>query len=220
VNVVAPAMSNRYGAQDKVGLNQIFTKSIRYVTLMTVPICTSIIVMAKPLVGLVYGERYLASVNILPILVIASGLGGIASVAVWLIYAIEKQNINLAIGMLAMILNLILAVLLIPIHGIYGAAIVNLMAQGIGFFLTFLWIQRTVKFRFPLSSFLKTCLAGIIAGRIMYFFVDLCGKNLLGLAGLLILGMGIYMVIVFMTQKAEIRELKGYFLNLFKKEAG
>jgi len=217
VHVIGPALSNRYGAQDRAGLSQIFIKSTKYLTLMIVPICTGIIILARPLVELVYGKSYLPAAGILPILIIASALGVMASVAAWVIYAIERQNINLVIGIVAAVLNLTMAVLLIPKHGIYGAAIANSVAQVAGFFLAFSWVHIKMKFRFPLVSFFKTCLAGIIAGGIMYIFMNVWGENLLNLITLLIVGEGSYLLIVYLIQKEDIKELKNYLLDVWRK---
>jgi len=217
--IIGPVLSNRYGAQDRAGLNQVFTKSTKYLMLMTVPFCIAIATMARPLIEIVYGKSYLPAAGILPILVIASSLGVIAYSASGLVYGTEKQNIILAIVSVVAALNLTMDVFLIPRYGIYGAAIANSIAQAIGVFFGFSYVHVKMKFRFPLISFAKTCLAGIVAAGIMYLSMAIWGKSLLNLILLLIMGEGIYVFIICLIQKEEIKELKDYFYSYIRRGA-
>ena len=216
-SVIGPMLSNRYGAQDKAGLDHVFTKSTKYLMLMTVPFCIGIAVMARPLIELVYGKSYLPSAGILPVLVIFSGLGVIGYASSGVGYGTEKQNIILVIVFLVAVLNLTLDVLLIPRYGIYGAAIANSAAQGAAFVLGFSWVHVKMKFRFPLVFFIKTCVAGVAAAGIMYFFMTVYGKSLASLLTVLILGEGVYVFIICLTQKEEVKELKNYFYSCIEK---
>jgi len=185
---------------------------------MTVPFCIAIATMAKPLIGLVYGVSYLPSAGILPILVIASSLGVIGYSAAGVIYGREKQNVLLVILLFVAAFNLTMNILLIPRYGIYGAAMANSVAQGVCIFLAFSWVHVKMKFRFPLVSFAKTFFAGVVAAGTMYFSLPICGGNLWKLILLLIIGEGIYALIVCLTQKEEVKELKRHLLDSCRKE--
>lgn len=217
-SVIGPVLSNRYGAQDRAGLHQVFTKSAKYLMLMTVPICMAMVTVANPLIELVYGKSYLPAAGILPMLVISSGLGVIAYAASGLVYGTEKQNIVLVIVSLAAALNLTMDVLLIPRYGIYGATAANSLAQGVAFFLGFSYVHYKMKVRFPLGFFTKTILAGVVAFGVIYSAMAICGKSLLNLILLLITGEGIYLLIICLTQRQEIKELKDYFYEYSKRK--
>lgn len=97
--------------------------------------CVGMTVLAKPIIWILYGKEYLASVNALRLVVwyvTYSYLGQVRNI--WIL-AEKKQKYLWRINLSGALLNIVLNTVLIPFWGIIGAAFASLFTQ---FFTNFL----------------------------------------------------------------------------------
>ena len=86
-------------------------------------------VFAKPIVLLTYGEQYYESIGALQIVVWYTTFSYLGSVRNIWILANDKQKYLWVINLFGAGANVVLNVTLIPLMGIYGAAIASLVTQ-------------------------------------------------------------------------------------------
>lgn len=89
-----------------------------------------IAILAKPIVLIMYGNAYHASVGILRLLVWYTAFSYIGSARMIWIYAEGKQRLLCLVNLLGALVNITLNWILIPYAGTIGAALASLITQG------------------------------------------------------------------------------------------
>lgn len=106
-----------------------FVKTSLYVTLLAVPLCILTIVFCPTIVVFCFGAAYLPVVAPLRLLTVSATIGGIATVSLTHLANGERRKVQMRLGVVAAILNVVLAVPLIALWGITGAALASMVAQ-------------------------------------------------------------------------------------------
>lgn len=91
--------------------------------------CVGIMILAQPMIFILYGNEYAASIGVLQVLVwytLFSYVGAVRNI--WVI-AENKQKYLWLINVIGAIMNVIMNYTLIPQYGAFGAAIASLMTQ-------------------------------------------------------------------------------------------
>lgn len=121
--VIAPQITRAYRDHDQPRLQRLFTQSARAALLLALPVALSLILFAEEAVTLAFGSEY-TSLAAVPLAVLsASELLSVmfGSVAMFLIMTGHERDTLLGQG-LALVLNGVLCLVLIPTHGAEGAA--------------------------------------------------------------------------------------------------
>ncbi len=160
-NVLLPFMSKIYGEKD-FKLTSYYTQITDFVSFLLIPVYLFIFVFSSIIIEVLYGASYIPVGNILKILIIASLVSGISSVATAYVQAIEKTDMIFKIGVFVAIVNILLDFLLIPKYKSLGAAYANSVAQLIGCFLGTAYIIFVHKARFPLFKIIKYVLTSVV----------------------------------------------------------
>ncbi len=106
-----------------------FVKTSLYVTLLAVPLCILTIVFCPTIVVFCFGAAYLPVVAPLRLLAVSATIGGIATVSLTHLANGERRKVQIRLGVVAAILNVVLAAPLIVLWGITGAALASMIAQ-------------------------------------------------------------------------------------------
>jgi len=114
-----------------------------------VPLCVLGVVVAKPVVQLLYGSSFLPLVVPLQILILSLALTSIGGVGSPLLVGTGKQSFIAKYGTFVAVLNLTLDFILIPRHGALGAAVANCTAQIVGALGGTFYVIRYVRTKFP-----------------------------------------------------------------------
>ena len=144
-----PLSSEAYGRSGLADLRAIYTNGLKYIQMGIVPLALFGIVLSRPAVSLIYGERYLPLVPILQILLATVAVTTMGGVASSLIYATDKQGFIAKFGTAVALLNLIMDLIFIPRFGAVGAAIANCSAQMLAVVVGLVYIQSIVASTFP-----------------------------------------------------------------------
>jgi len=156
-----PVMSRLY-VQDPVRLRQVFTRSMRYMLLIAVPLGVLGTVLARPVILMLYGRGYEASIPVLIILGWWLALVHLNCLTGHYFLSINRpRTLTLQAG-ISLGVNVGLNVLLIPRLGPAGAAWAVLAAEAIGFaFLA--WQQAATPGRLQGGVVARTSLKSAIA---------------------------------------------------------
>ncbi len=139
-----PAMST-YFTHDKVMLNKSFTRAIYYIIILTIPLTFGVVFLADKFISTLYTSAYIGSILPLQILITSLLFLFINFPLGSLLNAANKQARNtLNIG-LAMILNIMFNLFLIPNYQAVGAAIASFLSTLILFILNSLAVRCLLK---------------------------------------------------------------------------
>lgn len=120
----------QYG-RDRTRLDALIRNATRYVALLALPMFLGLAAVAYPLIGTIYGPRYMAVVPVLAIMSLFSIARAFQTYSESLLQATETQGFMVQWLLWSAVLNLTLDWLLIPRYGAIGAAFANGIAQTV-----------------------------------------------------------------------------------------
>jgi len=155
-------------------LRTVFASAVKYAALFMVPATMVTIVLSEPLVGTLFGQKWVHAPFFLTLYIISNlfVLFGYIITSSFLA-GIGKTKIILKLSILQLSFGIPLAFILIPIYGITGVIFGTLLydVPGMFFGLYWLWKHYSIKPDFKVSA--KIFLAGAIATLATYFSLNL-----------------------------------------------
>ncbi len=143
--------------------------SDHYVTLtgwtwrLSLPVFVVLIVFTEPILSL-FGEEFVAGAAVAMILAAGALVETLAAPAGVVLNQVGRNRLNMVFAVMALVLDVVLAVLLIPVFGIEGAAIAWTVTLGAVGLSRILAVRRLVTRRFPWSmSHTKGAIAAVAA---------------------------------------------------------
>jgi O-antigen/teichoic acid export membrane protein len=170
--VLFPAFSKLDPRKENNLLKIVFTSSVKYTVLLLVPAVMAIVVLAKPLVGTLYGNKWsyaptflvLSAVFYLLALIGSRSMGSLLS-------AMGETKLLMKLSLLSLIISIPVAFLMVPSLGmigvIIGLQVSALPTSFIGLYLT--WKHFGAKADFGASA--KILLASALATVTVYLFL-------------------------------------------------
>jgi O-antigen/teichoic acid export membrane protein len=145
---VFPASSKYHAAGDLDTLKKIIEKATSFLYILMIPVCILLIIFAPFLFQILYKGKFDESITIFRVL-IASGLFlPVTMVGMSALVGMGKVREVFRTIFASLIINVILAVILLPAIGMVGAAI----AFGVSMFVQALLAYRILKHDIPLSA--------------------------------------------------------------------
>ena len=138
-----PVFSKRY-AKRADSLNFAFEECFKIFVVCLIPFVIFLFFFAKDIVLLLFGEKLIKSVPVFRILSMAWGFMFISVLFMNTLIAIGRQNLTTLCVTSALIVNIILDVILIPIMGFYGAGMATFAAEVILTFSTYKFISKSL----------------------------------------------------------------------------
>ena len=172
-NVLFPAFSKLDPRNENNLLKTIFASSVKYTNLLVLPATMALLVLAKPLIGTLYGNKWSYAPPFLALSVVFYLLTffGNRSYGSFL-SAMGETKMLLKLSLLSLIIAIPLAFLMVPSLGIIGI-IIGLSAAGLpGMFigLYLVWKHYGAKADFGASA--KILLASVLAALTVYLFLN------------------------------------------------
>ncbi|MDD5566837.1 MAG: flippase [Patescibacteria group bacterium] len=193
---VFPAMSS-YFVVSRGLLARTFERAIYYLTVISVPIALGVFAIADKLIITIWGKAFEASIAPLRILVF-SLIFLFASYPVGsLLNACNRQTRNTVNMGIAMVVNIILNVILIPHYTFIGTSIASLVAVFVLFVSGFIVVRQIIDYdkKFLLKTLFKTLLSGGIMLAVMMFL-----KPGLSVMLLIPIGIAVYFAVLFLVR--------------------
>ena len=147
--------------RDKLQLIRLGRTATRYLIALTLPIAITMSMIGKDALVLLFGEEFQSAAITVSVLAWALVPYGIVRYNAYLLFATDRQNVDLIINIVMSLLNVLLNLVLIPVYGHLGAAIatlcsiiIYLILQGlyIRFYLTDFVSELTVPVTVVISS--------------------------------------------------------------------
>lgn len=159
---------------------------------LTVVVAGILSLLSKPIVEVLYGPRYAVAVVGLIVMAWSIVVMSLNALSGWLLIAIDKQKILLNITLVALVVNISINLLLIPILGFLGACIATVVTESLNFFIQSIVVRHYLG-RWPMSWLIVSLPLWVVgsialAVAIQQHWIDerLC---LLGLGGLFALAL-------------------------------
>lgn len=169
-SVFFPVISKLYiHSQEK--LKEILNEYLRLKAVMALPIAFGGIMVAFPLINLVFGEEYKNSVLAFQILLLVALIIYINSIYGEALQACERQKILLQGVSMGAGVNIILNLILIPLFSLYGAALATLLTEVIVFIFLYLQVNKFITLDFK-KHILKPLISSIIMCALLYLVKD------------------------------------------------
>jgi O-antigen/teichoic acid export membrane protein len=191
--VLVPAVSQEFGRGDMGRIREIYTTAARYVTMLGLPLAIGGIVLARPMIALLYGAEYASVVPLMQILFIPFAIMGIADAAVGIIYGINQPSFILKVGLGMVVLNVCLNLWLTSTYGAIGAAIGSSIPRVIAPIFYIRFASKRLKAPWPWIDALKISLSSIIMGLTLFGLEHFIKTPALCLVSLIPLGIIIHM---------------------------
>ncbi len=193
---VFPAMSSYFVASKEM-LARTFERAVYYLTIISVPIAFGVFAIADELIITIWGEAFEASILPLQILIFSLIFLFINYPIGSLLNACDRQMRNTIHFGIAMVVNIVLNLLLIPKYTFVGTSIASLVSIVVLMSLGFYVVRQITNYnkKFIITTAAKT----LVSALIMYFSLVLL-KESLSLFLLVPIGIVIYFVILFIIR--------------------
>jgi O-antigen/teichoic acid export membrane protein len=140
--------------------------AMRYLVLLGAPLAVGLAVTAPGVIGVLYGPAYAPAAAVLVVLALGSLPAFAAGASPAMLHATRRQDRLLRQGVLAAVVNLVLALVLVPVAGALGAALASVVAQGLGSVLAIRAAVRLAGARVPAAALARITAAAVLMGII------------------------------------------------------
>ena len=201
-----PIIASMIAKGQEKNVHQVYATMIRWTYLFSAPLLLLIILFPKLIINIFFGEQYLAASTVLVILSLSYFINITVGLTFETLVSFGKTKLIFWLNSLAVIVNILLAVLLTPRFGIIGAATGTAITIALREIISFIIVKRLINLR--LCSLIKNYL-----------------KITLSLAVSLILTAIIYLLLrevlslYFLMSVAILTLFGSYFLLLFISRA-
>ncbi len=169
-----------------------FIESFDFMSIMAFPIVVGMFIMAKPIVLLVLGQEFFASILVLQYLIFAVLIIFFGTIMGYFITVANLQRKLVWVYILSVFVNVVGNLFLIPRYSYVGASIATIFTEALVCLLAFSVIYRYLKFVPRFEIFFKSLASSLVMGVVLY---------LMGAVNLLLLifvGGTVYFVVLYM----------------------
>lgn len=179
---------SRLATGPQSSLLEAYERSLKFILIMALPFTVALVVPARQIVVLIFGEAFLPATVVLQILGVALSFAFLNTFLLMALTAADKQQWSLVSMVFCFITNVLLDLLLIPRFSYVGAALATLTADVILCVtcVRFLYIPGLMVSLYQV--FPKPLLSALAMGVILYLFREWGLLIALPLGGLVYLG--------------------------------
>ncbi len=155
-------------------LKTIYRLSVKFTTIVTLPVVLVIIVLSSPLSRLIFGTGYPYTPLYLSLYIITfafEGLGGLSLSN--LISGIGETGTTLRTSIVVFVVGSILAFILIPHYQIIGLLVTMIIAPRAGWVYQTIWTKRNIGLTVDWGSTLRIFATALSAFAVSYLIIDL-----------------------------------------------
>ena len=167
--VLFPAFAKLDPQKEHELLKNVYTSSIKYTSILIVPATMILMALSGPIVGTLYGEKYVSAPFFLTIYVIGNLFAIFGSVSIGgLLYGLGETRILMIQSIATVAIGLPLGVVLVPTFGITGLIVASVIAGLPSMFWGLYWIWKHYKAKADFASSAKILAASAFAAVLAY----------------------------------------------------
>lgn len=169
-SVIFPVMSKMF-KDEKDLLHFSFVKSIKYLSLVTIPIAVFTSLYGYDLIG-IYGAEFIEAGGVLKILIWTVCFLFVNGACSLILNASHEEYSVTKIYSIAAVFNVILNLILIPKYSVYGASVATVLSEILILILEMYMIKKIgqIPDRGLLYDIVKICVASLVLGIVLYVF--------------------------------------------------
>jgi O-antigen/teichoic acid export membrane protein len=160
-------------------IKRIYANASRYLMMLSFPIATVGIVMARPIILVMFGSDYEPSIILMQIVFIPFAMRGLTHAVSSVIYGIKEPVFLLKIGVFLMCVSIGLNLWLIPKYGAIGAVIATSIPRMVSLPIYIYYVSRKINTPWPLGDTIRPILASLLMGLVLfglqYYLSDVLG---------------------------------------------
>lgn len=181
-----------------------YEQSLKFLYIMAIPAAVLLFVFAERIVMLFFGEAYKEAAVVLRILSPAVVIISLTSLYGYLFTALRFQRKYTGCAAIALAVNTLLDIMLIPFYGYNGAAIGTLAAETALFISGAIILRQIGAGLIGIELLWRPSIAGLCMGLVCYLFKDgIIAYILLGAIG----GLAVYAAVLLLLQTFNKQEL-------------
>jgi putative peptidoglycan lipid II flippase len=167
--VLFPTFSKLDHENEQQTLKTVFTSSVKYASLFLIPATMAMMVLSKPLIATLYGNKWLEAPIFLSLSVIINLLVIFGNLSLGsLLQGLGETKLLMKLSSLTLSIGVPMGTILIPPLGIIGFIIVTVTAGIPGFFIGLHWVWKHYGTKPDFSSSAKIFLASLLAATTTY----------------------------------------------------
>jgi len=198
---VFPIFTQAVNEKDTLAFSQNFSRSLRRILFMLIPISVLIVVLRAQIVRVILGSgafdwedtyRTAQTLGIFAISIFAQGLIPLLARS---FYAYEDTKTPMSISIVSIIINIILSWQFAQYFGVFGLALAFSISSIINMMLLYIFLHfklRSIDDNFIINSILKICFNSVLAGAVTYAVLQFLANmvNMQTFVGIFIQGFG------------------------------
>ena len=208
--VLIPAVSEQVGRGDMDRVRAIYLTSARYLMMAGAPLAIGGIVLAGPIIRVVYGVEYEPAIPLVQILFVPFAFLAIANAATSVILGVNRPSFVLKIGIGMVILSLGMELWLIPIYGATGAAVGSSVARIIAPILYIRFASRECQVSWPFKDMIKITIAALIMGAIIFAIEGQISSSVISIVVLIPLGIVIHFSLIIALKVIQEQDISAF----------
>jgi O-antigen/teichoic acid export membrane protein len=164
LSLMLPAtLSKHYDEHEVEEVKTIMGFSLKYFLALGIPSVFGLSILSRPILNVLSTPEIASQGSLVtPFVALSSLFFGVYVVVVQTMVLEKKTTLTGSIWVVAAILNLILNFMLVPIMGILGAAVTNLIVFSIAFFITAYFADKSLKIHYSIDFAIRSSLASLI----------------------------------------------------------
>jgi O-antigen/teichoic acid export membrane protein len=172
LTVLFPAFAKVDPQNEHELLKTVFASSVKYAVLLLIPATMAIMILSKPMVTTLYGEKWTYAPLFLTLYVVGNFFAVFGSLSLGsFLTGLGETKMVMKMSIVTILFGLPLAFLLIPTLGIIGVILGNLAGiPSVVWGLSWIWKQYKVKADFESSA--KIFVASMVAAATTYLFLN------------------------------------------------
>jgi O-antigen/teichoic acid export membrane protein len=190
-------------------------RAYTYSLLLAIPTCIGGWILGERLLYFLYGASFVEGTSALYVLLLVQVVNVFMFLGTMSLAALNRPKDAFRITVIAAIVNILLDIVFIPVLGIVGAALATLVAMIVDALGAQILLSRSITVKFEFGAIKNMFYA---AGCMTFFLLViqflLPLTHIAALFGVVIVGAGIYIVVLFKLDREIHDELKNLSVNL------
>lgn len=181
--VLLPAMSRAFGSGGRTSLADMLSESARLYWIIGLAIAGGGVTVAEGAIHLLYDHRYQDAVPAVMWNLVLAGLLVTNGATAATLIAGDRQGDRIRISMIAMVVNVVAGIALIPSYGLMGAIASLAITKFTEFALAWWYVQRRVRTRLAYKPMMRSAAAAILGTAVGLAISDQVHLKLAFVAG-------------------------------------
>jgi O-antigen/teichoic acid export membrane protein len=220
ISVFFPLVAELWTTRKQAVLRNSIRQAYVLIGIAIVPLAALFVVFPDIMLNLLFGDKFIPAARTLQLLTISGIFATFAMFNGSILAGIGKPGRMTYAVLVGAICNLIGDLILVPQFGYVGAGYATLAAQIAIFLCSIYFVQKHIRFQFPVLRFVLTLLCGVaLAGTIIYLRSTLALSMYMKIAVAVTLGLLLYVALLFLLRIVTYAELRLLVQQLLNRQA-